>query len=96
MADQMLHMPREMDSLMGAFGVPRSTLLSDPWDFFERPAAPLAATRRACRRLPAASRLGLLEAAEDPEGYTLTAEVPGFDKKDIKVSLLMKLHDLIC
>jgi hypothetical protein len=42
MADQMLHIQRQMDSLMGAFRMPRSTLLSDPWDFFERPAAPLA------------------------------------------------------
>ncbi len=62
---------------MGAVGMPRSTLLSDPWDFFERPAAPMAATRRASGWPPAASRLAVLEAVEDPEGYTLTAEVPG-------------------
>ncbi|GIL75395.1 hypothetical protein Vretimale_8035 [Volvox reticuliferus] len=81
MADHMLQMQREMDSLMGAFGMP-SSLMTDPWDIFDRAAAPLAA-----RRGVGLGRMIPLDVSEDDKCYTVTAEVPGFDKSEIKVSL---------
>ncbi|KXZ49309.1 hypothetical protein GPECTOR_22g903 [Gonium pectorale] len=89
MADHMLQMQREMDSLMGAFGMPSPLSLADPFDIFDRAAtAPLLARRALA---PAArgllSRPVALEVDEDAEGYTVTAEVPGFDKNEIKISI---------
>ncbi|GIL75388.1 hypothetical protein Vretimale_7958 [Volvox reticuliferus] len=81
MADHMLQMQREMDSLMGAFGMP-SSLMTDPWDIFDRAAAPLAA-----RRGVGLGRMIPLDVSEDDKCYKVTAEVPGFDKSEIKVSL---------
>ncbi len=85
MADHMFQMQREMDAVMNALGLP------DPFgmDLFERAAAPLVARRApgalAGSPLAAAARLVPLEVEEDDKGYTVTAEVPGFDKNEIKV-----------
>lgn len=85
MADHMFQMQREMDAVMNAFGLP------DPFgpDLFERAAAPLVARRApgalAGSPMAAAARLVPLEVEEDDKGYTVTAEVPGFDKNEIKV-----------
>ncbi|GIL51277.1 hypothetical protein Vafri_7117 [Volvox africanus] len=82
MADHMLQMQREMDSLMGAFGMP-SSLMTDPWDIFDRAAAPLVARRG----VGGLGRMVPLDVSEDDKCYTVTAEVPGFDKSEIKVSV---------
>ncbi|GIL51273.1 hypothetical protein Vafri_7109 [Volvox africanus] len=82
MADHMLQMQREMDSLMGAFGMP-SSLMTDPWDIFNRTAAPLVARRG----VGGLGRMVPLDVSEDDKCYTATAEVPGFDKSEIKVSV---------
>lgn len=80
----MAQMQREMDSLLGAFGMP--SLLADPFDVFDRTAvAPLLARRAAAPLGGALSRLVSLEISDDDKGYTITAEVPGFQKNDIKV-----------
>ncbi|GLC49186.1 hypothetical protein PLESTB_000191700 [Pleodorina starrii] len=83
MADHMLQMQREMDSLMGAFGMASPLAMTDPFDIFDRAAAaPLVA-----RRAGALGRPVALDVSADEQGYTVTAEVPGFDKSEIKVSL---------
>ncbi|GLI61979.1 hypothetical protein VaNZ11_004545 [Volvox africanus] len=82
MADHMLQMQREMDSLMGAFGMP-SSMMTDPWDIFDRAAAPLVARRG----VVSLGRMVPLDVSEDDKCYMVTAEVPGFDKSEIKVSL---------
>lgn len=75
----MLQMQREMDSMMGAF-MPSSLMATDPWDIFDRAVAPMVA-----RRAGVLGRVVPLEVTEDDNSYTVTAEVPGFEKKDLKV-----------
>ncbi|KAG2500590.1 hypothetical protein HYH03_001358 [Edaphochlamys debaryana] len=100
MADHMFQMQREMESVMGALGMAPlgshpllgPSLLADPFDaFFDRAVTAPALARRseAALGLPAGGlrRAVALEWEEDDQGYTLSAEVPGFDKSEIKITL---------
>ncbi|KAG2500603.1 hypothetical protein HYH03_001371 [Edaphochlamys debaryana] len=100
MADHMFQMQREMESVMGALGMAPlgshpllgPSLLADPFDaFFDRAVMAPALARRseAALGLPAGGlrRAVALEWEEDDQGYTLSAEVPGFDKSEIKITL---------
>lgn len=88
MTDHMMQMQREMDSMMGAFGLP--SVMSDPFDLMDRAAlAPLLSRRGGAQLgLPAGlGRLVPLQVEEDDQGYSLTAEIPGFNKNEIKITL---------
>lgn len=80
LSDYMMEMQREMDSVFNSYGMP-----TDPFDMLERVERSLAPA------LPALDRSALrslaLDVAEDDKQYTVSAEVPGFDKDEIKVLL---------
>lgn len=88
MSDYMAEMQREMDGMMNAFGMP-----SDPFDMLERverqlaPMMPPLSARGGALAEPAGAlwRSLALEVEETEGAYVVHAEVPGFDKDEIKV-----------
>lgn len=78
MADHMVDMQREMNSLMGAFGLP------DPLDLLTEVAA---APTTLAPVLGDFGRLLTLEIDQDDKAYTIKAEVPGFSKDEIKITV---------
>lgn len=96
MLDAMSAMQREMDAMMGTFGLPVADIMPGTLGGFPR-SSPLALldTLAAGDLLPPAvsgrgprfSRIVPLEVEEDEHKYTVKAEVPGFTKDDVKVML---------
>ncbi|KAG2443791.1 hypothetical protein HXX76_002134 [Chlamydomonas incerta] len=103
MADHMMQMQREMDDMLSSFAAPLlgpAAALSptDPFmlDLFAEPTAALSTPLQLtaprggglARLLGGGGRLvPVVEVEERENEYVVTAEVPGFDKSEIKVSL---------